>query len=1149
MGRSVRATFRCGTVITVVLSLAAAAQPAEALLLQNGDFEDVYALGSPGAPASIPGAWQVVPGPGAGGKALLPVGWQLNGGYPGEVALLADGAVSGEHCLRLRGAGKGEAHIFQRCTTLRAGRHYKVSFSLRRGKATVQFYEYREDKGFARSQVICTTDAAPDKWRRAVAYYSTPGQDFGYASLAFAVRPKASVLIDNIAVEEITEVPAVRADAATELESVVIENDDARLLISGDGRLRSVLAKGLDKDYAVPECTERVFVARHAGRRCPATSIWRDADVLRVEFADPSLAATVKVTSAVGYFRFEVLDVQPEELDELQFILPVRLLKVRALPYVTYDDEFVLGNISVTPNSIGWQSGAAGTGSKGYTSRIAWYRGTGGIVGGVSAFVAVPYVRFLATMRRLERDTGLPSPMLDGRWLRESEPIRHSYLFATAPGSYYRHGDIDDLIRAAKIGGFGAIMLYKSSVFESMGHYTIKTRCFPEGLKTLEEVADRIHAAGLRVGLHLFGPSVSHNDPYIRPVPDDRLHYLACPPLAAAVDAEAEVLALAEQPEKLPYKVVRIGDEIVTFTGTETGTSYRLTGCLRGAYGTRAAAHAAGATVRGMLQIGARYRFFLADPDTSILNEMTERLARVVNSCDIDMVYFDGAGGFGEKCFHFSRRNYLLSKWFLRYYKAFDHDVIFQYSSGGGFGVLWHFIARAASADGHGDLKWYLDQRLDHILRIKSHFNYADIGWYGLDMHRKPDQLEYVAAKCIGVDGSISVEATVEILNSHPRAREIMEILGRYERCRLANHFPDTVKRKLREKGKDFRLLGDTESGWRLYRAHYHDEHAVPLIDGNENVWTVVNPLDHACAAAFEIERGAGQPATPADHDAADALVLADYADLSVFEASDHNQYGQFVRGPGRAVTAGGPAMAGVHPKLARRPQARRRGEACVVYSAQNTNASTAGDPGKLPPANGWCGRGKRFAEPRDLSPYKALGWWTHGDGKDETFFIQLWDSKGRVETFAVPIGFEGWRYSSFALPKGRSFDWTRVDYLILYLVKIAGDSAVAVGIGPVKALRSTTAPRALGGLELAVNDARVRIPVRLGDQQCITTDGLGTCTLWPGGMQPGRPIDVPTAVPILRPGPNRIAFTVTDPRAYRGDVSVRVSQIWPLER
>jgi hypothetical protein len=107
----------------------------------------------------------------------------------------------------------------------------------------------------------------------------------------------------------------------------------------------------------------------------------------------------------------------------------------------------------------------------------------------------------------------------------------------------------------------------------------------------------------------------------------------------------------------------------------------------------------------------------------------------------------------------------------------------------------------------------------------------------------------------------------------------------------------------------------------------------------------------------------------------------------------------------------------------------------------------------------------------------------------------------------------------------------------------------VAVEVGPVKGLRATSPKQPLGGMEVAVNDMLISIPTRLGPRQCITTDGLGNCTFWPGGMKPGREIKVPGAALTLRPGQNRVTFTAADPSAYRGDVTVRVSQIWPLEK
>ena len=90
----------------------------------------------------------------------------------------------------------------------------------------------------------------------------------------------------------------------------------------------------------------------------------------------------------------------------------------------------------------------------------------------------------------MEVDTGLPSPMLrsgapgetgTSDWARLSPAVRRSYLFST----YLGPNDVDALIRYAKIGGFGLIMLHRNSWRASAGHETIARAAFPAGLPDL----------------------------------------------------------------------------------------------------------------------------------------------------------------------------------------------------------------------------------------------------------------------------------------------------------------------------------------------------------------------------------------------------------------------------------------------------------------------------------------------------------------------------------------------------------------------------------------------------------------------------------------------------------------------------------------
>jgi hypothetical protein len=283
-----------------------------------------------------------------------------------------------------------------------------------------------------------------------------------------------------------------------------------------------------------------------------------------------------------------------------------------------------------------------------------------------------------------------------------------------------------------------------------------------------------------------------------------------CPPLAEAVDEKSSTLTLtgppkmpplAPQSAAFPGHWLRVGDEILSYRTVEAGPPVRVVGCQRGALGTQAAPHPAGAAVKGLL---AQWGFFLVDPDSTLADELTGNFAAVFNECDFDMVYFDASDGTLDA---YLDNWYYQNKLHLGFYRKFKKDVLYQTSCGTGTGLVWHIVPRSASADGHGDLKGYLDQRLPTMLGMEANFTRPDVGWYYMYTDVRPDQIEYVCAKTIGLDASISIETSQAAMEKHPRARQMIEMVGQYEACRLAKFFPESVQAKLREPGKDFKLF------------------------------------------------------------------------------------------------------------------------------------------------------------------------------------------------------------------------------------------------------------------------------------------------------------------------------------------------------
>jgi len=930
--------------ILIFLAAATAATAARAgSLLRNGGFEAARTVkGAPAADGGF-GLWSL------GQGRLAPAGWTLNTAYPGECSVLSEGARSGERFVRLRGTAKGRsAHIYQPCPGIKVGAWYRVSAWVRGGRASFHFYEYYE-KAPIRAPMIATATAPQGQWREVSGYYLPGGPGFKAASLAVAVAKGESVDVDDVRVETV----AATATPAG-LEPVVVENALVRLKLSPDARLAELTCKATRTNYAAAGCPLPVLTAWRAGCQLPARLVRRRGDAIEVEFSDPDVRATLRVEALERYVRIEVTDARPADIERLDVEFPMRKLATQGWAFAAnYDGEFAACcfalNLPVRCWARGRGSGAVGIGGS--------CHGRYGLRGAKLALVACPFDQLHAAIQQVERDNGLPCPVLDGKWARESEPVRRSYLFAIG----MHEDDTDALIQAARIGHFQTILILKNAWLTTHGHYEINRKAFPQGLESLKAVVAKIHAAGLKAGVHVFGPSVSPNDRYVTPVPDERLLAVPCPPLAEAVDAKASTLTLAGQPDLPPKRTrskafpgfhIRVGDEIVRYRDVDIGPPFRFTGCQRGACGTKAAAHPTGTRVRGLLTM---WGFFVIDPDSTLLDEVTTRFGDIVNACGIDMVYFDASDG--------SRGDYLDVGYFLdkchwAFYSKFDRGVLYQTSMGTGRNLCWHIIPRSASADGHGDIKGYLDQRLPGILGMKNNLVFADVGWYGLDMGSRPDRLEYVVGKCLGADGSISVQANRRILDNHPHAREILEMVGRYERCRLAGFFPESVKARLREKGKEFKLFTNGKGGWKLFRAVYEPERIITSLDGKQNAWTVQNDLGHPCQLAVEIVRAA--------------------------------------------------------------PSA------------------------KAPPGL------KRMSE--------------------------------------------------------------------------------------------------LTGLALAVNGTRIALPGKVGPHESLSTDGLGACTVWPGGMKPGRKLTAPQTACRLKPGPNKLTLSCDVAAGHYPDVSIRLIRLWPLE-
>lgn len=1079
--------------------------------IANGGFESGYQVSNREAATKDIrfGSWH------AGENKRIPSGWILNPAYPGSIdVVMGEGAPEGKSYIRVKGdidaKYKRGAQMHNAANGLEVGKRYILSAKIRNGKASIGFYEYKQDKSM-RAVTVAAGEAGAE-WKEISGEYQVP-EGFRNAYAVLMIGYQESVEIDDVVLKEVSgPVEKIGETALT------LENEMMKLELSKDARLKHFFYKASGQDIAFADSADSICHVKHKGLKLHAKALTVKDGQVSLVFPDPSVKVAARIQAAKRYFTIEVTQVEPSDLEAMTWEFPIKKLGSKStITSAVFDKTFVtnLFALNFMPYCTVHEA------LDGSMRMTADFLPQHGYVGGKFAVLGMPRKDFFGIAKEVEADAGLPSPKLDGKWLRESDPIRRSYMMVVD----MKPGDLDTLIRYAKLGGFQTIVFDKDSWLESHGHYLVNKKNFPQGFKA---AADKIHAAGLKVGVHLFGPSISPNDPYMSPVPDKRLASVPCPPLAKAISAEDTVLTFAKRPESLtnagfPENHLQIGDEIIRYGKMENGTPFRFVDCVRGAHGTKAAAHPAGSEVKGLI---TKLEFSMLVPKSELLDEVASHFAKVVNECKIDLVYFDASDcEIHARPMGYDLRRYV-DQCHYTFYRKFDHDVLYQTSVGLGFNMQWHIVARGASANGFGDIKKQLAKHM-RITRYTEHFAFADVGWYGLDPAIRLNAIEYIASKCLACDGSISVQGGCRAWESHPQGREIFEMLNRYEQARFHRVFGMDVAETLLDKEKDFRLYGSQEKGWKLFEASFTPDHYVEKLDGTDNAWTIENPWDTPQEFALEVLR------FPV-YTSPNTVVLEDFTNLAPFKtpASGQNpkSYSRFVKDAGLAWNHEGGVTAGSTASLGHQTYPQYFRTHTGVFTVRNDSDK----PGT------WI-LGKEFPQPVDISRCRNIAFWLRGYNMPADFTLQLVDAKGKSLTRDVKLDYLGWRLHFFGLADKGGIDLSSIKHLVIAIRNIPPRTRNwRSTIAGIQALPGTSSG-VMSNMELVVNGKSIKLPGSLAPGQSLTTDSLGNCTLWGGGMKPGRTTALPASTLKLAPGANKIEFRhKTGAKAGRG-VMVRL--------
>lgn len=579
-------------------------------------------------------------------------------------------------------------------------------------------------------------------------------------------------------------------------EEFSFETDFFQYRITSRGVSSGLQEKESGRDWLANGSSPFARVAL-GGETFPATKLWRNKDTLRVKFGTSGITARYRIVPRKTHIVIELTaltGVEPDSID-LCSLQTKAFSKTGAIIAAQWDDQITICLMALSERVNSRVEGGGILSSTVYPPL--------GVIGEKVALIAAPTSRFLDVVQDIEKSYHLPSPAIGGKWAKLSPDVDTNYLF-TDLSEKTAH----EIIAYARTGGFKYVLIPCGAWASSRGTYPINLENFPQGEKSLTRTIDQFHKAGLKVGMHMLTSLVGKNDPLVRPKPDPRLLKDATVILAEDIEEQTTSLAAKSRIDafsKVKFNSaacfsksvdIQVEDEILNCAEIGAHDPHRFSKCRRGCYGTLKKSHGAGARISRLVQGANSY---LADLNTSLKEDIAERISGIINRCGFDMLYFDA----GE----LNRANepgwYYVGLQQTAIWKRLDRDVLLQGS--GMSHWLWHVISRG-TCDDHAAVavEAYMDHhKLKTLQTYGNNFMPAELGWCALlsgDLDHAPTSLNHIdhyGARMIAFDVPISIQTSRRQLEINPQTRRLLQRLRQIDNLRCNGIISESQRKKL----------------------------------------------------------------------------------------------------------------------------------------------------------------------------------------------------------------------------------------------------------------------------------------------------------------------------------------------------------------
>lgn len=644
----------------------------------------------------------------------------------------------------------------------------------------------------------------------------------GLAPLSKAVTVAAQDPKQSGEVQHKPHAPQKHSPAAG---SIVLENGEMRLEISSAGEALSLVHKATGQEclaegiripmFSVtqyrPYDNELQLSYPAEVTEFPVAQLRQQGSELIAEFAlvGYSASISVKITDSYIGFHLEKLTYHGYTSLRSKKMTPIDEAVLVQLPIAKREnlgewlnvmwDENVAVNLLATDPYTRIQAKA----------RDGYFLFQAGAVNDVqlegvgAALIVTSTPKLLDQIARVETDYQLP----EGVKSRRSREYGYSYYET----STVTPQDADRHIRYAALCGLRAMDIYYVAFAKTSGHFPWKPE-YPRGMADLQDVVAKVRGAGILPGVHIHYNKTHKQDAYVTPNPDPRLNLSESLTLSQSIDASAREIPVEENPRLCTLdderRILKIQNELVTYERYTTKRPFQFEGCQRGALGSQASAHELSSQV-GLLDVDTWPIFVRFAQNTSIQDEVADRIKKIYEEAGFQFVYYDGAEDVSPPFwFNVARAQWVVGQ-------RLDPQPIFAEGACKSH-FSWHILTRGNAFDVFrpevikAATRAYPAAEVERAARDFTAINFGWIGYWAPDkttMGTQPDMLEYVTSRAAAWDCPIALVGDLDAMDRHPRTPDNCEVLRRWEQIRERKWLTHEQKKALRNLEQEHTLL------------------------------------------------------------------------------------------------------------------------------------------------------------------------------------------------------------------------------------------------------------------------------------------------------------------------------------------------------